>query len=100
MMGKQMDRRVALEAVVAGVITGGALVAGGLIVMGMAQTKAYVPDLIDTYASVDYLQQKVSFGQTGSQWPAIAIGSIASILMGMIYYRVRSKYKRQASPPS
>lgn len=68
--------------------------------MGMAQTKAYVPDIVNSYASVDYLQQKVSFGHTGSQWPALAVVGISSILMGMIYYRVRSKYKRQASPPS
>lgn len=100
-MGQQgINGRVALEAVGAGTLAATGLVVGGFIITGMVQTKAYVPDIIQAYESVDYLQQKVSFGRAGSPWPVVGAGLIMTAVIGIVYYRVRMKYKRRASPPS
>lgn len=64
------------------------------ILRGMYLTFNYVPDIIESYDSVDYLQHKVSFGISVDP-TRILIEVLGLLLLGMSTYfvvrKVRSK---------
>lgn len=49
----------------------------GQIAYGVMITKSYVPDIVDSYESVTYLQNEVSFGYIKS--PILLIGSLIAV---------------------
>ncbi|MEB1807107.1 MAG: hypothetical protein LPK26_07375 [Bacillaceae bacterium] len=49
----------------------------GQIVYGLMLTKSYVPDIVDSYESVTYLQNEVTFGYIIS--PIFFIGSFITV---------------------
>ena len=101
MSNPKVDKRVLTESIGIGLAAGAGTVVGTQLVTGMIQTKAYVPDILQTYESVDYLQHHtVYFGESGSQWPFYAAGAAAAIVLGAVYYGVRCKYRRQPEPRS
>lgn len=58
------------------------------IVQGMFLTASYVPDIVDSYESVDRLEHSVSFGYLASgQWGWTAATAFAGLAAG--YYAVR-----------
>ncbi|MNZ68401.1 cytochrome b6 [compost metagenome] len=57
------------------------------LISGMWLTKQYVPDIIDSYASVDYLQQEVSItASSGMGW---LYAAAACLGVGILYGAVR-----------
>ncbi|WP_442956405.1 hypothetical protein [Paenibacillus sp. YIM B09110] len=55
------------------------------IIQGIYLTINYVPDIVDKYESVDYLQHKVAFGHISSpMWRTIEITAL--ILLGIVFY--------------
>ncbi|MFX3631473.1 MAG: hypothetical protein ACE3L7_20030 [Candidatus Pristimantibacillus sp.] len=56
------------------------------IVQGMYLTINYVPDIVDQYESVDYLQHKVTFGHVSSpMWRAIEVSALISLGIAVYY---------------
>ncbi|RIX53694.1 hypothetical protein D3P08_09745 [Paenibacillus nanensis] len=56
-------KRVIIEAVGVGAAASAVLTTLLMILMGSILTAAYVPDIVNSYASVDYLESKVAFGK-------------------------------------
>ncbi|MGO4272715.1 hypothetical protein AB4Z22_23225 [Paenibacillus sp. TAF58] len=55
------------------------------IIQGMYLTMNYVPDIVETYESIDYLQHKVSFGYISS--PMLrTIEILGLLLLGIIVF--------------
>lgn len=55
------------------------------ILQGMYLTMKYVPDIVDSYESVDYLQHKVAFGISSSpMWRTVEI--LGLMLLGIVVY--------------
>jgi hypothetical protein len=64
------------------------------IVQGMYHTMKFVPDILESYESVDYLQHKVSFGDKSSSiWRAVEIPGL--ILLGIVIYYTVRKLRRK-----
>lgn len=84
------NRRYFIEAVLFAIIIV-VLYLAWQIVQGMFLTASYVPDIVDSYESVDHLDHSVSFGFSASgQWgwtAAISTAVIAGLAAG--YYAVR-----------
>jgi menaquinol-cytochrome c reductase cytochrome b subunit len=57
------------------------------IVSGYVLTRYYVPDIINAYASVDYLQQRVSFGGVVRISPVYKVAGF--VLLSAVYCIVR-----------
>lgn len=59
------------------------------ILQGMYHTAKFVPEIVESYESVDYLQHKVSFGdQSSSIWRTVKMPGL--LLLGIaVYYTVR-----------
>lgn len=98
MSNRKVDKRVLTESIGIGLAAGAGTVVGTQLVTGMILTKKYVPDIIKTYESVDYLQHKTVVA--GNPWPFYAAGAAAAIVLGAVYYGVRCKYRRQSEPRS
>ncbi|RCW42134.1 hypothetical protein [Paenibacillus prosopidis] len=60
---------------------------GWQVVNGYLLTKAYVPDIVNSYASVDNLQNKVAFG-TRSNVSGLFIAAVC-LFVGSVYYVTR-----------
>jgi len=59
------------------------------VIQGVINTKKFVPGIIDSYTSINYLQHEVSFGviyENKHSWLMIVLGIV--ILM-VIYYGIR-----------
>ncbi|WP_208920179.1 hypothetical protein [Paenibacillus uliginis] len=65
-----------------------------MVIQGYILTKNDVPDIINSYNNVEYLQQKVAFGviNRGGGW-IYAIG--AFILLALTYGTIRWRLKRK-----
>ncbi|WP_169081364.1 hypothetical protein [Paenibacillus sp. PL91] len=65
------------------------------ILQGIYLTMNYVPDIVETYESVDHLQHKVAFGYVLSPvWRTLEI--LVLMLLGIIvYYAVRILRKKK-----
>ena len=63
------------------------------MVRGMYLTTTYVPDIIETYQTVDHLEHKVTFGlAAGPLWGAIE--GLALMLLGVLVYYTGRRLKR------
>lgn len=83
-----INKRVLVESVIAAIVII-ISVFGFNIVRGMLLTKNYVPDIIDSYASVEYLQTQVAFGTvTRVDWLTIVLGCVGLLLFVVMYYRL------------
>ncbi len=67
-----------------------------LALRGMYLTNNYVPDIINSYDSVDYLQQKVAFG-IAIEPVRIVLEVSGLLLLGMAIYFVVRKLRRKAN---
>lgn len=67
-----------------------------LALRGMYLTNNYVPDIINSYDSVDYLQQKVAFG-IAIEPVRIVLEVSGLLLFGMAIYFVVRKLRRRAN---
>lgn len=68
------------------------------IIQGMYLTMNYVPDIVDKYKSVDYLQHKVTFGHVYSpMWRIIEVSGL--MLLGIVVYYT-GKILRRTTPKS
>ncbi|WP_156889670.1 hypothetical protein [Paenibacillus harenae] len=57
------------------------------VIIGAVNTAMYVPDIMNSYESVDDLQHEVSFGKVrGGNW--IIEGAVC-LIAGAVYYGVR-----------
>ncbi|NUU60575.1 hypothetical protein [Paenibacillus agri] len=55
------------------------------IIQGMYLSKKYVPDIVDKYTTMDYLQHKITFGhEYSSMWRIIEFSGL--MLLGIIVY--------------
>lgn len=66
------------------------------IIQGYNATKKYVPDMVKNYESVDYLEQKVSFGfiQSSFGLKTILLMAAGFVAIALIYYAVRMLLSR------
>jgi quinol-cytochrome oxidoreductase complex cytochrome b subunit len=73
-----------------------ALWMGGQIAVGMYQTYYYVPDIVQAYESVEYLERSVSFGSISS------LGRVTLPLffgLMVLYMLVKLGYKKLRGRP-
>lgn len=64
------------------------------IIQGMYHTMNYVPNIVETYESVDYLQHKVTFGYISSpMWRTIE--SLGLMLLGIIVFYTGKVLRRK-----
>jgi quinol-cytochrome oxidoreductase complex cytochrome b subunit len=64
------------------------------IIQGMYLTMNYVPNIVETYESVDYLQHKVTFGYISSpMWRTIEI--LGLMLLGIIVFYTGKVLRRK-----
>lgn len=64
------------------------------IVQGIYLSMNYVPDVIESYETVDYLQHKVAFGSVSSPlWTTIEI--LGLMLLGIIVYYAGRRLRRK-----
>ena len=67
---------------------------GFQILKGMFNTMKYVPDIVESYESVDILESKVSFGASSSStWLAVEI--LGLMLLGIVIYYTGRKLRRK-----
>jgi len=66
------------------------------LIQGYAAAKKYVPDLVNNYESVHYLQREVSFGfiQSSFGLRTILLMGAGFIAIALIYYAVRMLLSR------
>ncbi|MBD2867728.1 hypothetical protein [Paenibacillus arenilitoris] len=84
---KHRKVRILMEAIAAALLAAVVLIALQ-IASGIYLTATHVPDIIESYEQVDYLQQEMSFGgSAGGPWlyPAAAF-----VAVGLIYYGIRT----------
>ncbi|RJE90276.1 hypothetical protein D3P07_08705 [Paenibacillus sp. 1011MAR3C5] len=64
---------------------------GQRIIQGYAATKKFVPDIVKSYETTDYLQHKVSFGyiQSSFGWRTLLFMIAGFFAIALIYYMVR-----------
>ena len=68
------------------------------IIQGIYLTMNYVPDNIDKYRSVDYLQRKITFGNGDiPMWRVIEVSGL--MLLGMVVYYI-GRILRKVTPKS
>ncbi|MCI3919445.1 hypothetical protein MO973_04270 [Paenibacillus sp. TRM 82003] len=68
---------------------------GWNVLQGYLLTKNYVPDIVNRYATVDYLQSKVSFGVTYElNLLSLFVVLLNLMIIGAIYYLARSYITR------
>ncbi|WP_367618538.1 hypothetical protein [Paenibacillus andongensis] len=64
------------------------------IIQGMYLTMNYVPNIVETYESVDYLQHNVTFGYISSpMWRTIEI--LGLMLLGIIVFYTGKVLRRK-----
>ncbi|MBB3112906.1 menaquinol-cytochrome c reductase cytochrome b subunit [Paenibacillus phyllosphaerae] len=81
-----MAKRIAIESIVFALVAL-LLMTVGNILLGMYMTTNYVPDMMNAYESVDYLQHKVSIG--GTMQFTLLHKAIAFALLMLVYAGVR-----------
>jgi len=65
------------------------------VVRGMYLTKEYVPDLINAYESVDYLQQQTSFGTISSPVWSVLEASGLILLGAAVFYIGKTLWRKR-----
>lgn len=66
------------------------------IVQGMYDTANYVPDIIESYETVDYLQHEVAIGTIASPvWSAVEV--LGAMLLGVLVYYAYRMLRRKKS---
>ncbi len=89
-----MRTRYLIEALLFSLIVIGGWV-GWAVVSGIMLTRNYVPDIVESYNSVEHLQSEVSFGVVYNvHWSILAGGFIA---LAALYYFVRAWLTRRLS---
>ncbi|OXS59814.1 hypothetical protein B1A99_09740 [Cohnella sp. CIP 111063] len=82
-----MRVRYVIEALLFSLVVIGGWVAWA-VVSGMMLTRSYVPDIVESYSSVEHLQSEVSFGVVYNvHWSILAGGFIA---LAALYYFARA----------
>lgn len=85
-------RRYVIEAILIGAASSVILTSIIMALMGMFLTANYVPDVIQAYETVDFLQSEVSFGKTNSTLGLeYIIGAVLFVLLGALYYKLRTR---------
>lgn len=65
------------------------------IIHGMYLTMNYVPDIVNSYKSVVYLQHEITFGQVSSPvWRMI--GVFGMMLLGVVFYYTVRKLRKSS----
>lgn len=79
-----MKYRILLESAVFGIVAG-ILYFAWTVVQGYWMTIDYVPDVINTYENVEYLQSQVSFGRTETPngWFYTAVFLLPAAIYGL-----------------
>ena len=82
----KINKRLLLESIIVSVLV--LLIGFGWeIVQGMLLTRKYVPDIMNSYNSADYLQHKVSFGILyGGNW---ILSFVSFLILVFLYYGFR-----------
>ncbi|RAP77240.1 hypothetical protein [Paenibacillus montanisoli] len=63
-------------------------------IQGMYLTMKHVPDLVESYESVNHLQDKVTFGyQSSSIWRTVEIPVL--MLLGIVVYYTLRKWRKK-----
>ncbi len=89
-IGMKINRRVFIESIVVSILIS-LTVLGWEITRGYYTTQKYVPEIVNSYESIDYLQHKVSFGIVGrSGWITILWGMGGFLLLAITYYGIRT----------
>lgn len=66
------------------------------LVQGMYNTVNYVPDIIKSYETVDYLQKEVAIGSsTGPVSVSVAMEVLGVMLLGVLVYYVCRMLRRK-----
>jgi len=91
----KLNRRVFIESIVVSLLIILAIL-GWEIIRGYYTTQKYVPEIVNRYESIDYLQHKVSFGIVGrSGWITILWGMGGFLLLAITYYGIRTWLNRR-----
>jgi hypothetical protein len=86
----KIDKRVLIESIIVSTLIILAVI-GWRIVRGYLLTQNYVPEIINSYDSIDYMQHKVSFGIVNrSYWKTAMIGIGGFVLLFITYYGIRT----------
>lgn len=83
---KKFSMKILIESLIVSFITAVVFI-GWQVVNGYVLTKNYVPDIINSYAGVDYLQEEVAFGVV--QRSNGLYVAAACLLVGVVYYVTR-----------
>ncbi|MGF7050750.1 menaquinol-cytochrome c reductase cytochrome b subunit [Paenibacillus sp. DS2015] len=85
----KVDKRLLIESIIVSILIVLAFI-GWEIVRGMLLTKNYVPDILESYKTIEYLQHKLSFGIIiRSKWITVLMGFSGFLFMVVTYYGIR-----------
>jgi quinol-cytochrome oxidoreductase complex cytochrome b subunit len=85
----KVNKRLLIESVIVSIVIV-LVVLGWGIVRGNLLTKNYVPDIVDSYKTTDYLQHEVSFGFVNrSNWITVLMGLCGFLFVVITYYGIR-----------
>ncbi|GIO12340.1 hypothetical protein J19TS2_18950 [Cohnella xylanilytica] len=91
----KLNRRVFIESIAVSILIS-LTVIGWKIIRGYYTTQKYVPEIVNRYESIDYLQHKVSFGIVGrSGWITLLWGMGGFLLLAITYYGIRTWLTRR-----
>lgn len=86
----KINKRVLIESIIFSTIIVLAVL-GWRIVRGYFLTQNFVPEIINSYDSIDYLQHKVSFGIVNrNYWITAIIGIGGFVVLFITYYWIRT----------
>ena len=84
-----INKKLLIESIIVSLFIA-AVINGWWIIQGMLITKNYVPNILESYESVDHLQSKVSFGIIDSGgWITWLMRLVGLLCMMIAYYGIR-----------
>lgn len=87
----KLNKRVLVESIIVPMVIIIAVV-GFQVVQGLWLTRNYVPDIINNYASVEYLETQVAFGTiVRTDGLTLVLQTSGLLLLSMVYYVLRTK---------
>jgi menaquinol-cytochrome c reductase cytochrome b subunit len=85
----RINKKILIESVLFSIL----LITVGIawkVVQGFILTKAYTPDILNSYESIQFLESTTSFGvQSDSIWKNIFLALCGFISLTIIYYGIR-----------
>lgn len=85
----KVDKRLLIESIIVSILIVLAYL-GWRIVQGYLLAKNYIPDIVNSYESTDYLQQKISFGIINDgNWKTVMKSFFGFSFLIITHYAIR-----------